>query len=99
MTKAESFLLSECQEEREPPQQDHQYGNGIRLRRFADLEDPHMFAHLCGLPAGRAEIFSELHKMKTAGEKILQHSAVYLVSVSDYKFNKPKVQSLKPKTL
>ena len=96
--EAEQVLLFEFQEEKEPPPRGHQYGNGIRMRRSAVLEDSQTFAHLYDLPVNRAKIFSVLRKKKIAIGKKLRNIAVWWVYFSEYKFNKPKAQSLKLKT-
>jgi hypothetical protein len=97
-TKAEWVLLIELQEEKEPPQLSRRYGNGIRMRRFAVQADSQKFAHLYDLPVSRVKIFSALRKKKIAKGKRLQNIAVWLVSFSEHKFNKPKAQSLRLKT-
>jgi len=68
--------LSEYQEEKVPSPQGHQYGNDRRMQQSADPQHLPWYAHPYDLPAGRAKIFSVLHKTKKAGEKILQHSAL-----------------------
>lgn len=55
--KAIRVLLSECQEEKEPPPRGHQYDNGIRMHRFALQEDLQTFAHPHDLPVSRAKTF------------------------------------------
>jgi hypothetical protein len=96
--KAERVLLFECQEEKGPRPRDHQYGNDIRMRRSAVRDDCQKIAHLYDLPVSRVKIFWALRKKKTATGKKSQIADVWLVNFSDYKFNKPKAQSLKPKT-
>ena len=96
--KAEWVLSFEYQEEKEPRLRDHQYGNGNPMRRSAVLRDSQTFAHLYDLPVNRAKIFSVLRKKKITIEKRLQNIAVWLVSFSEHKFNKPTAQSLRLKT-
>ena len=40
--KAERVLLFELQEEKELPRRGRRYGNGIRMQRFAVLDDSQM---------------------------------------------------------
>jgi hypothetical protein len=70
-------LLIEIQEEKEPSQRDHRYGNGIPMRRFAVRADSRRFAHLYDLPVSRVKIVSALRKMKIARGKRLRNTAVW----------------------
>jgi hypothetical protein len=92
--KAERVPSFECQEEKEPRRRGHQYGNGIRMRRFAVREDSLTFAHLYDLPVNRAKIFSVLRKKKIAIKKRLQNIAVWWVTFSDCKCKKPNAERL-----
>jgi hypothetical protein len=75
--KAEQVLLFGCQEEKVLPPRGHQYGNGIRMRRFAVQDDSRRTVHLYDLPVGRARIFSVLRKKKIAREKKWQNAGVW----------------------
>jgi hypothetical protein len=85
--KAEPILLFEYQEGKEPPRRGHQYGNGIRMRRSAVLEDWKMFGNLYDLPASHAKISSVLRKKKIEPRKNWQNTDEWGVNFSDHKFN------------
>jgi hypothetical protein len=96
--KQKRIRLSEHPEEKAQPPPGRLYGNDILKRRVADRANWRMIVRPYDLPAGRAEIFLASHKMKTRAGKTLLKFVLWFLNVSECKFNKPKAQSLRPKT-